>query len=129
MKRWYKPHQTLIFLAPIIMMQDDGGCASTKAHYLSEIQIRQVIVGNTLQRADKSVFALIRADGTITAKLPNNVLDQGRWWILKTGDICVRWQTRADKKRHCAKVSSRGKNNYLWNDLKFKMFKGNFKNL
>ncbi len=109
----------------IPLSQDDD---SDKT-YLSASEVRQVVVGNTLQRADKEVFALMRADGTITAKLPNNVLDQGKWRILEKGDVCVQWLTRADKKEKCGKVASLGDNNYQWNDLKFKAWQGNFKNL
>ena len=129
MKRWFKNHYSFIFLAPLLMSQGDDSGESSKAKYLSASQVRQVVVGNTLKRADKEVFALMRADGSITAKLPNNVLDKGKWRILEKGNVCVQWQTRADKKEHCGKVASLGDSNYQWNDLKFKAYLGNIKNL
>ncbi len=131
MKRLFKHHYSFIFLLPILMSSDDNGgaCASSEAKCLSASEARQVIVGNTLQRTDKDVFALMRSDGSITAKLPGNVLDQGKWRIMEKGEICVQWQTRADKKENCGKVASLGDSNYQWNDLKFKIYEGNIKNL
>ena len=128
MKRWFKYHYSFIFLLPILMSQDDNG-DSSKAKYLSATKLRIAVVGNTLQRTDKDIYALMRANGTVTAKLPNNVLDQGKWRILDKGDICVQWQTRADKKENCGKVASLGDSTYQWNDLKFKIYEGNIKNL
>ena len=127
MKRWSKYHYSFIFLLPILMNQDDD--KSSAAKYLSASEVRQVVVGNTLQRADKDVFALMRGDGSITAKLPDNALDQGKWRIKDKGEICVQWMNRADKSENCGKVSSLGQSDYQWNDLKFKVIQGNAKNL
>ena len=120
----------VIFLAPVLLSGENGGCASTpEPGPLNTKQIVQTISGNTVKLADRESYALVGKDGKLTGLNTPKGGKKGNWRVSDNGVLCARWELAGDSKENCDAMRYLGKKQYKWGGSTFVILKGNPKGL
>ncbi len=129
--RLYKSNKfRVIFLVPIIMAAQNGGCSTTPdPGPLAKAQIVQAIAGNTVVSTDQKAFAYVDAKGTMAGLNTPNGGKTGTWRVNSEDLLCAKWNEGKDLSEICDLLSFQGNDEYNWGNRVFKISKGNIKNL
>ncbi len=107
-----------IFVAPVaIAMSDDSGCSSSSQQAMTQEQVEETFVGNTMRSETTNAFAFIDPDGSIRAEIETTdaiKTDIGRWTVDEKGNFCVEWTVTIHGKNNCAQFMVLADKEYQW---------------
>ena len=132
MLRWFRNGRHFAFVAPVVIMADDGGCSSTSQTALTQEQVQETVVGSTANDAAKNAYAYVDANGTVRGQVTEAgtvTTDSGTWTLDENGNFCVAWASFEQGENNCAQFVVLENNEFQWGGHTFTFETGNAKNL
>ena len=133
MLRRFSNTMTVIFVAPVaVAMSDEGGCSTSSQQAMSQDQVQETFVGNTMHSETTAAFAYIDASGSIRAEINTTdavKTDVGTWTLDEQGNFCVEWTETVHGKDNCAQFMVLADDEYQWGGHTLTVKAGNPNNL